>query len=401
MPLRTIRDVDVAGKRVLVRVDFNVPLDGAGEVEDDARIRASLPTLRYLLDAGASLVVMSHLGRPKGKVVDSLRLNSVAARLGELLGVEVEKLDAAVGPEVERACEEMGPGEVILLENLRFYPGEEANDPEFATSLSRLGDVYVDDAFGAAHRAHASVTGVAERLPAAAGLLMEKEINALQGLLREPDRPFVAVLGGSKISDKLKVLGTFQELVDVLVIGGGMCFTIFKAQGKEIGRSLCEDDLLQEVGSVMAGTGSGRAGLALPSDLVVANEFEADAESRVVGVDEIPPYWMGLDIGPCTIERYTDLIARARTVFWNGPMGVFEWDRFAEGTRAVARAIADAQAVTVAGGGDTIAAIEKYGVGDGFTHVSTGGGAAMELLEGKTLPGIAVLQYADAGGEET
>ncbi len=259
MAKKTVEDIDVSGKRVLVRVDFNVPLDEAGGVADDTRIRASLPTLRYLLDHGASLVVMSHLGRPKGKVVESMRLSSVAARLRELLGTEVRKMDTVVDDEVERVCADLKPGEVVLLENLRFEPGEERNDPELAAALARLGDIYVDDAFGAAHRAHASVTGVAELLPAVAGLLMEKEVSTLQGLLTDPGRPFVAVLGGSKISDKLKVVGKFQELVDTLLIGGGMCFTIFKSRGMEIGKSLCEDDLLDEVGEVMA-TLRGRAG---------------------------------------------------------------------------------------------------------------------------------------------
>ena len=390
--MKTVRDADVAGKRVLVRVDFNVPLDDTGEVEDDTRIKAALPTLSYLLDKGASLVVMSHLGRPKGRVEESLRLGPVAARLQELLGVEVRKLDQVVGREVEEACAGLEPGGVVLLENLRFEPGEESNDPAFADALARLGDLYVDDAFGAAHRAHASVTGVAERLPAFAGLLMQKEVQALQGLIQEPARPFVALLGGSKISDKLKLLGNFQELVDILLIGGGMCFTILKSQGLEVGKSLCEDELLPEVGEVMEGAKKKRARIELPVDLVVAPEFKEDAEGRVVAVGEIPPGWMGLDIGPRTVEAYVKSIEKAQTVFWNGPMGVFEWERFQEGTRAVAEAIARSNAVSVAGGGDTVAAIERYGLEDGFTHISTGGGASMKFLEGRTLPGIAVLQ---------
>jgi phosphoglycerate kinase len=395
MAKKTVRDIDVSGQRVLVRVDFNVPLDDAGEVSDDTRIRAALPTLRYLLDQGASLVIMSHLGRPKGKVVESMRLTPVAARLQDLLGVEVRKMDSVTGEEVERACSDLEPGQVILLENLRFDPGEESNDPEFASALARLGDIYVDDAFGAAHRAHASVTGVAEMLPAVAGFLMEREVDVLQGLLGDPARPFIAALGGSKISDKLKVLGNFQELVDTLLIGGGMCFTIFKAQGMEIGSSLCENDLLGEVGEVMAAAEQKRARIMLPEDLVVASAFEEDAESRVVNAAEIPDGWMGLDIGPRTIAAYVRAIAGAKTIFWNGPMGVFEWPRFEEGTRAVAEAIAGSDAVKVAGGGDTVAAIEKYGLENGFDHISTGGGASMELLEGKTLPGVAVLQEKD------
>jgi phosphoglycerate kinase len=338
---------------------------------------------------------MSHLGRPKGKVVESLRLTPVAARLGELLGVGVRKTDTVVGKNVDKACADLKPGDVVLLENLRFEPGEESNDPHLAAALARLADIYVNDAFGAAHRAHASVTGVAERLPAVAGLLMEKEVRVLQGLLSAPNRPFVAVLGGSKISDKLKVIGRFQELVDTLLIGGGMCFTIFKSQGTEIGKSLCEYELLEEVGEVMSRAGEKRARILLPADLVVASEFKQDAESRVVDAGDIPPGWMGLDIGPRAIAEYGKSIAGAQTIFWNGPMGVFEWDRFAAGTRAVAEDIAASSAVTVAGGGDTIAAIEKYGLGERFTHISTGGGASMKLLEGKALPGVEILQDTD------
>ncbi len=391
MAKKTVRDVDVSGKRVLVRVDFNVPLDEAGGVSDDTRIRAALPTLSYLLDGGASLVVMSHLGRPRGKVVEEMRLTPVAARLRELLGAEVRKMDCVVGEEVDKAAASLRPGEVVLLENLRFEPGEEKNDPDFAAALARLGDIYVNDAFGAAHRSHASVTGVAERLPAVAGFLMEKEVGLLQGLLQDPARPFVTVLGGNKISDKLKVLGNFQELADSLLVGGGMCFTIFKSQGLEIGESLCEDGLLEEVAEVMRRAGEKRAEIRLPVDLVVAPEFKEDAESRTVGASGIPAGWMGLDIGPRTIEEYKAAVAQAETIFWNGPLGVFEWDRFEAGTRAVAEAIASSQALKVAGGGATIAAIEKYGLEGAFTHISTGGGASMELLEGKTLPGVAVL----------
>lgn len=393
MAKKTVRDIDVSGKRVLVRVDFNVPLSEDGDIEDDTRIRAALPTLKYLLDKGASLVIMSHLGRPKGRVVESLRLDSVAARLSELLGVPVRKLNQVVGSDVEEACSRLRPGEVILLENLRFHPGETTNDPEFSDALARLGDLYVNDAFGAAHRAHASVVGVAERLPAVAGFLMEKEIQALEGLLRGPDRPFAAVLGGSKISDKLKVLARLRELVDVLILGGGMCFTIMKWKGMEIGKSLCEDEFLDQVGELMIeGEEAGRAEILLPEDLVVAADFRPDAESRVVDTDHIPPDWMGLDIGPRTRDSYVKKIKEAATIFWNGPMGVFEWDRFQEGTKSVAEAIASSQGVTIAGGGDTIAAIRKFGLEDRFTHISTGGGASMEFLEGKALPGVEVLQ---------
>lgn len=395
MAKKTVRDVDVSGKRILVRVDFNVPLGENGEVKDDTRIRASLPTLQYLLERGASLVIISHLGRPKGKVSEALRLGPVAARLSDLLGVRVRKLDEVVGTEVEEACSMLRPGEVIMLENLRFHPGETENDPAFSESLARLGDLYVNDAFGAAHRAHASVVGVAERLPAVAGLLMEKELKALDGLLYDPARPFVAVLGGSKISDKLKVLKNFQDLVDVIILGGGMCFTLMKWQGLEIGKSLCEDDLLEEVGKVMQKSGGKRAEMLLPLDLVIATDFKEDADCMVVEAGSIPEGWMGLDIGPRTVEAYARTIGEAATIFWNGPMGVFEWERFQAGTRAVAEAIAASEGVKVAGGGDTIAAIRKYGLENAFTHISTGGGASMEYLEGKALPGVEVLQDSD------
>jgi len=394
MAKMTVRDVDVAGKRVLVRVDFNVPLDEGGVVKDDTRIRAALPTLKHLLDRGASLVIMSHLGRPKGQVVESLRLDPVAARLEELLGVKVRKLDQVVGPEVEKVCSGLQPGEVVMLENLRFHPGETANDPGFSEALARLGDLYVNDAFGAAHRAHASVVGVAERLPAVAGLLMEKELQSLGGLLQDPRRPFVAVLGGSKISDKLKVLERLREMVDTLILGGGMCFTLMKAKGIPIGKSICEDEMLEQVKGLVEGSGGG-AEIMLPVDLVVAEDFKADARSQVVDAGSIPEGWMGLDIGPRTVEIYTRKIGEASTIFWNGPMGVFEWEPFEKGTRAVAEAIASSGAVTVAGGGDTIAAIRKYGLEDRFSHVSTGGGASMEFLEGKALPGVAVLREAE------
>ena len=406
MNKKTVKDIDVRGKRVLVRVDFNVPLDKSRNITDDRRIVAALPTIKYLVDNGAKVILMSHLGRPKaddsGKAdaesVAKYNLDPVAAKLSELLGKPVNKLNDCIGPEVESATMALKDGEVLLLENVRFYKAEEKNDPELAAALARLGDIYVDDAFGAAHRAHASVVGVARLLPSAAGLLMEKEVSVLQGLLSEPARPFVAVLGGSKVSDKLKLLGNFQELVDSMLVGGGMCFTLLKAQGKEIGASLCEDELLDEVKGILDGEGAGRATVALPSDLVVAERFSEDAPSKVVGADAIPAGWMGLDIGPETVREFQRNIAGAATIFWNGPMGVFEWDRFQEGTRAVAEAIASSSAVKVAGGGDTIAAIEKYGLREHFTHISTGGGASMEMLEGKTLPGVAVLESEQGQG---
>ncbi len=396
MAKKTVRDIDVSGKRVLERVDFNVPLDESGNITDDTRIKAALPTIRYLLENGASLILMSHLGRPKGRVVESLRMNPVAERLSQLLGKEVEKMDEAVGAQVAKAASSLQPGQVMLLENLRFNPGETANDPEFASALAGLGDIYVDDAFGAAHREHASIVGVAKILPSVAGLLMADEVLFLQGLLRDPARPFIAILGGSKISDKLKVIGNFQNLVDTLLVGGGMTFTLMKADGMYTAKSIVEDDMVEQVGEMIAGGAGKRATLILPEDLVVADEFKADARSKVVEAAFIPEDWLGLDIGPGTIGRYSELIAAAETIFWNGPMGVFEWDAFGNGTRAVAKAIAANRGVKVAGGGDTVAAIKKYGLEDGFSHISTGGGASMELLEGKQLPGVAVLENKDS-----
>jgi len=395
MRKKTIEDIDVSGRRILLRADLNVPLNDEGKVADDTRIRSTLPTIEYLLAQKASVVLMSHLDRPKGEVVESLRLNSVADDLGELLGIEVRKLDHVVGGEVERVCDKMSHGDVVMLENLRFDPGETSNDPVLAASLARLGEIYVDDAFGASHRAHASTVGVAELLPAVAGLLMEKELVTLEGLLNNPARPFVAVLGGSKIGDKLKVLKCFMQLVDVLLIGGGMCYTIMKAQGLKIGDSIFEEEMIPEVEEVIEHAKKARAELLLPEDLVIAETFDEAANTRLVDKEDIPAHWQGLDIGPRTIEKYVGRIDEAETIFWNGPMGVFEWAPFAEGTRRVGEAIAASPAVSVAGGGDTIAAIKMYGLEEGFTHISTGGGAAMELLEGESLPGVEVLQDID------
>jgi len=395
MRKKTVRDIEVSGRRMLVRADFNVPLDEKGKVADDTRIRATLPTINYLLERKASLVLMSHLGRPEGKVVESLRMDPVAERLVYLLNKEVRKLDQVVGEEVERICGGMSEGDVVLLENLRFHPGETANDPAFAASLARLGEVFVDDAFGACHRAHASTVGVAELLPAVAGLLLEKELVTLEGLLHEPARPFVAVLGGSKIGDKLKVLRRFIEMVDTLLIGGGMSYTIMKAQGLNIGDSLREEELVPEVKEMLAHADKGFAELIIPVDVVIADSFDEKAATRLVNKEDIPPHWQGLDIGPRTIAMYTQRISQAETIYWNGPMGVFEWKPFEEGTRCVGEAISASPAVSVAGGGDTIAAIKKYGLEEGFTHISTGGGASMELLEGEKLPGVEVLLDAD------
>jgi phosphoglycerate kinase len=387
MNKRSVRDLDVRDKRVLVRVDFNVPVKD-GEVTDDTRIRRALPTIRYLLEEGARPILISHLGRPKGEPDPKYAMDPVAARLQELLGEPVKKLDAAVGPEVEEALEDWDGRGIVLLENSRFYPGETSNDPEFADQLAALADLYVNDAFGAAHRAHATTVGVAERLPAAAGLLMEEEIDYLYKVLKDPERPFVAILGGAKVSDKLGVIESLLGTADSLLIGGAMCFTFFKAQGYEIGNSLVEDDYLEEAKRLMEEAGDR---LVLPVDVVVAEAMEEDAESETVPVDGIPAGKMGLDIGPKTVDLFSEHISGASTIFWNGPMGVFEIDAFAKGTEGVARAVAESGATSVVGGGDSVAAVNKLGLEDRMSHISTGGGASLEYVEGKELPGIAVL----------
>ena len=387
MNKRSVRDLDVWDKRVLVRVDFNVPVKD-GEVTDDTRIRRALPTIRHLLEEGARPILISHLGRPKGEPDPKYAMDPVAARLQELLGEPVKKLDAAVGPEVEEALEDWDGRGVVLLENSRFYPGETSNDPEFADQLAALADLYVNDAFGAAHRAHATTVGVAERQPAAAGLLMEEEIDYLDKVLKDPERPFVAILGGAKVSDKLGVIESLLGTADSLLIGGAMCFTFFKAQGYEIGNSLVEDDYLEEAKRLMEEAGDR---LVLPVDVVVAEAMEEDAESETVPVDGIPAGKMGLDIGPKTVDLFSEHISGASTIFWNGPMGVFEIDAFAKGTEGVARAVAESGATSVVGGGDSVAAVNKLGLEDRMSHISTGGGASLEYVEGKELPGIAVL----------
>jgi 3-phosphoglycerate kinase len=383
----SVRDLDSRGKRVLVRVDFNVPVKD-GEVTDDTRIRRALPTINYLLSEGARPVLISHLGRPKGEPDPKYVMDPVAARLQELLGEPVEKIDAAVGPEVVEALEDWDGRGVVLLENSRFYPGETSNDPGFADQLAALADIYVDDAFGAAHRAHATTVGVPERMPAAAGLLMEEEIDYLDKVLEDPERPFVAILGGAKVSDKLGVIESLLGTADTLLIGGAMCFTFFRALGYETGDSLVEDDHLEEAKRLMEEAGDR---LVLPVDVVVADAMEEGAETETVAVDGISSGKMGLDIGPETVALFEGHISGASTIFWNGPMGVFEIDAFANGTEGVAKVVAESAATSVVGGGDSVAAVNKLGLEDRMSHISTGGGASLEYVEGKELPGIAVL----------
>ncbi len=393
MPLRTLQDLDVAGKRVLVRVDFNVPLK-EGRVADDTRIRATLPTLKALLAQDAVLILMSHLGRPKGKVVPELRLDPVAPVLQELLGRPVRKLADCVGPEVEAAVAEAAPGDVILLENLRFHPGERKNDPAFADALARLGEAYVNDAFGTCHRAHASVVGVPQRLPGAAGLLVEAEVEALSRVRERPMRPFVAVIGGAKVSDKLQVLEALLDRADRLLIGGGMANTFLLAQGYDVAESLAEPDLADEARRLLARARERGTEVGLPVDVVVADRFAADAQVRTVPVDRVPAGWRILDVGPETVARYRALLEDARTVFWNGPLGVFELEPFAAGTRAMAEAVAALEAAyVVVGGGDSVAAVHQAGVADRIDHISTGGGASLEFVQGKALPGLVALGW--------
>jgi phosphoglycerate kinase len=389
MKKATVKDIDLKGKRVFVRADFNVPLKG-GVIRDDTRIRESLPTIEYLLSQDAKIILASHLGRPEGKVVEEMRLKPVAERLSELLKRPVKMLSDCIGDEVSQAAKDMKPGDIILLENLRFYKAETKNDKEFSEKLASLAEIYVDDAFGTAHRAHASTYGVAEHLPAVAGLLMEKELTFLGRLVDNPEKPFVALLGGAKVSDKVEVIKNLMNLAGSILIGGGMAFTFLKVQGNQIGKSLVDEkeELAKEILEMAK---EKKVDFVLPSDVVITEEIKEGASHRTVQVSEIPENMMGVDIGPKTIEDFRKYIEGAKTIFWNGPMGVFELKEFATGTLEVAKMLAGTKALTCIGGGDSVAAVKQLGFGDRMSHLSTGGGASLEFLEGRELPGVAIL----------
>lgn len=396
MKKKTIRDINVAGRRVLVRVDFNVPFGkGTTRISDDTRIRTAVPTIQYLRDAGARVVLASHLGRPNGKVVEEMRLRPVAARLSELLGIDVKYVEDCIGPEVEKAVSGLGNGDVLLLENLRFHAGEEKNDPGFARRLASLADLYVNDAFGTAHRAHASTVGVTHYLPSVAGLLMEKELDALVGLLESPARPFACVFGGAKISDKVGMIKAMLQRVDMVLVGGGLAATFLKARGLEVGTSLVEDDMLEETREILRESARTGVPVILPSDALVAPEVKAGAATRVVQVTGIASDQGIVDIGPATIHHFFGKLESCRTVLWNGPMGVYEMEQFSIGTKSLVNYLASFNSTTVIGGGSSVDAVHDMGLSDHVTHVSTGGGATLELLENGTLPGVEALN--DAG----
>lgn len=394
MAKKSVKDLsakDIKGKRVLVRVDFNVPLDEKKNVTSDKRIKESLPTIKFLMERGAKVILVSHLGRPSG-VTEDLRMDPVAAKLEELLGKKVTKLDDCIGEEVEQQVSGMNEGDVCLLENVRFYKEEEANDEQFAKKLASLADIYVNDAFGTAHRAHASTEGVAHFLPAYAGFLIEKELDMMGKALMNPKRPFVAIIGGAKISTKIGVLKNLLSKVDTLVVAGGMVYTFLKAQGYEVGKSLVEDKSIDTAKMFLAQAKAGKAKVIMDKDVVVASEMSENARTKVVKIDQIPPDMMGVDMGPESLKTIKEVVREAGTVIWNGPVGVFEIPKFAKGTFDVAKALAESKAVTIIGGGDSASAVKKAGVADKMTHISTGGGASLEYLEGIELPGIAALQ---------
>ena len=392
MAIRTVKDIDLAKKKVLVRVDFNVPMKRDGTITDDTRIRACLPTIQYLINQQSRIVLCSHLGRPDGKVVEELRLAPAATRLSELLGKPVEALSDCVGPQVEDAVSKLRDGDIVLLENLRFYPQEEANDPNFAQRLSRLADIYIDDAFGSCHRAHASIVGVARYLPAVSGLLLEKELRTLSGLMGNPDRPFAMMIGGAKVSTKLVLLDNILPKVDSLLVGGGMAATFLKSQGYDVGASAVENDMIDHVLKLEEKARSLGVKLLLPLDLLVAQKLEAGSTTKMISIDQVLEGWVIADIGPKTIEAFSKELNRCKTAFWNGPLGVFEIPQYAEGTRNLARVVANLKATTVIGGGSTAEAVEEMELTGKMSYVSTGGGASLELLQGKVLPGVAVLQ---------
>jgi phosphoglycerate kinase len=393
---KTVADLsasDLSGKRVLVRVDFNVPLDN-GSITDDTRIRAALPTIQYLTSKGAKVILTSHFGRPNGKVNESMRLTPVATRLSELLGKPVKKFDDCIGDEVAQGVAELQNGDVALLENVRFYAEEEENDPEFAKKLASVADLYVNDAFGTAHRAHASTEGVTHYLPSVAGYLIEKELKFLQGAIEEPKRPLAAIVGGSKVSSKIGVIEALLDKCDKLLLGGGMIFTFYKARGLNVGKSLVEEDKLELARALEAKAKEKGVAFLLPTDVIIADKFAPDAEAKTVSINDIPDGWMGLDIGPDSIKVFQEALGDCKTVIWNGPMGVFEFEKFAAGTKAIALTLADLTktgTITIIGGGDSVAAVEQLNLGEQMSHISTGGGASLELLEGKVLPGIAAL----------
>ncbi|MWC30873.1 phosphoglycerate kinase [Paenibacillus sp. MMS18-CY102] len=390
MNKKSVRDVEVAGKRVFVRVDFNVPLEN-GQITDDTRIRETLPTIKFLIEGGAKVILASHLGRPAGQVVEELRLTPAAARLSELLGKPVVKADEAVGEAVKAQVAALNAGDVLLLENVRFYPGEESNDPELAKQFAELADLFVNDAFGAAHRAHASTEGIAHQLPAVSGLLVEKELEVLGKALNNPERPFTAIVGGSKVKDKIDVINKMIEIADNIIIGGGLSYTFFKAQGNEIGKSLVDNSKLDLALEFIEKAKKLGKNFYLPVDVVITDDFSANANTQIVDVDGMLPEWEGIDIGPKTREIYSEVIKNSKLVVWNGPMGVFEIEPFSHGTQAVAKACAETAGYTVIGGGDSAAAAEKFHLADRMDHISTGGGASLEFMEGKELPGVVAL----------